>query len=393
MPTRSSKAQQLAVAINKMLGADAVRMGSEKGFKVTYTSTGSLPFDIAFGGGIPRGRFVEIHGDFSTLKTYIGLCALREVQRAGGIAALIDLEHTYDPDWAERIGVNVDDLMLKQPETGEQAIDVMEVMIRNGANLIVFDSVAAALPQSEQGKRLSKETVQPGRQAALMSLACRKLTAANVDTSVIWINQLREQIGMTFGPTEKGPGGRALGYYASIRLNVRKSGKLTIDRQIHDGEKFKNIKHQVGQLYTAIVEKSKISEPYRQVFFAWSLTDGMVDEAKFLFAQGAELGLVKQKGTSRWQYGELVVNGRERFIQMIRDDANLAMDLEAMVRNHYGLPGNPAHLKRPAAATKQRSSNSKVAARTRAVGRGASGTTAARKTSSSKSSTRRRHIR
>lgn len=388
----NSKAQQLAAAINKMLGADTVRMGSEKGFKVTYTSTGSLPFDIAFGGGIPRGRFVEIHGDFSTLKTYIGLCALREVQRAGGIAALIDVEHTYDPDWAKAIGVNVNDLMLKQPETGEQAIDVMEVMIRNGANTIVFDSVAAALPQSEQGKRLSKESVQPGRQAALMSLACRKLTAANVSTSVIWINQLREQIGMTFGPSEKGPGGRALGYYASIRVNIRKSGMLTIDKQVHDGEKFKNIKHRVGQLYTATVEKSKINEPYRQVFFVWDLREGMVDEAKFLFAQGVELGLVKQKGT-RWVLGDVIVNGRERFIQTLRDDSSLAMKLEDLVRQHYGLPGNPAHRKKQAAATKQRSSNGKAPVRTRAVVQDASGTTAARRKLSSKSSTPRRHIR
>jgi recombination protein RecA len=208
----------IQAAVNKAMGKDVLLRGSDPKFVVKYLRTGVLPFDILLQGGLPRGRFSMITGDWSTLKSYMGLCAIRETQLQGGVASLIDTEHAFDPDWATSVGVNVDDLLLQYPENGELAIDTAEALIRSDeVDLLVIDSVAATLPQQEQEKRLYKENIQPGRQAALMSAASRRMTTANNGkTAVLWVNQLRENIGMTFGPREKAPGGRALPFYSCL---------------------------------------------------------------------------------------------------------------------------------------------------------------------------------
>ena len=210
MAARKSAAETLAAELNKKLGSEAISLGSDPKWKVSYLSTGIVAVDYLLQGGLPRGRFIEIYGDYSTLKTYVALRAIATTQAAGGKCALVDTEHSFDPEWAVSCGVDIAALMLSQPETGEEAVDAGEVHIRAGVDLLVFDSVASLLPKSEQEVQLGRKTPQPARLAALMSLAMRKLTAANSSTAVLWINQTRMNVGVTFGSPETTPGGKAL---------------------------------------------------------------------------------------------------------------------------------------------------------------------------------------
>jgi recombination protein RecA len=333
----TTTAQQLRDAVNATLGKDTVRMGSHEDLKVTYTPTGVLPIDILMQGGMPKGRFVQMHGDFSTLKSWIGLNICREYQARGQVAAVIDNEHSFDPDWAASVGVNVDDLIVKRPETGEEGMDIMDVLIRGGVGFVLFDSVAAALPQAETAKRLHGESMQPGRLAQLMSAAMRRLTTANTDTSVLWINQTRQNIGMTFGPQEALPGGKALPFYASYILSLRKVGKITRDVKFFDGEKWTGGKEQIGQRFRAEVLKSKLSKPFRDIYFTWSLDDAGIDLPNFLLSQGVENGFIEQRGNT-WVYGDSVkAVGRQKFIDALgaNDEAMLALENE--VREFHGL--------------------------------------------------------
>ena len=342
-------AKQLADLINKQLGNTALKMGSDDVYSVKYLSTGLLPFDVALGGGIPYGRFVECTGAYSTLKSYVGLHAIARCQHEGKVAALLDTEHAYDKDWAEACGVDTKNLIVwpdpddDSPHNGEEAVDTAEILVRNGVGLIVFDSVAAALPQQEANKRLATENIQPARLAALMSAACRRLTAANSRTAIFWINQLREQVGVTFGPTERPTAGRALGYYASMRMNVRMVGKETRDRKTFTGSKNTTSKELIAQEFKITIEKSKLNRPWREVFFSFNLLEGgEVDITKFIFAQCVEMGIVTQKG-STWQYNgfgnhTVVVRGKEKFLQQMKDDEMLRQDMETAVREAHSLP-------------------------------------------------------
>lgn len=391
-----TRAAQLRAEINKLMGGNVLQMGSDKRYEVTYMSTGLLPIDIALNGGIPRGRFVTITGAYSTLKSYIGLHALAEVQRNGGVAALIDTEHAFDPSWADKLGVNTDELIVWPPltqddevpqdVTGEEAFDMAEVLIRSKVDLIVFDSVAAALPQQEQGKRLSKESVQPGRPAALMSLAMRKLTAPNVRTGMLYINQLREQIGVTFGNPEKATGGRALPYYSSIILNIRAAGFITEAAKVFTGDENKTTKRKVGQTFVAQVQKSKLSTPWTDLFFDYNMKQGGIDMPKFLFAQGVELGLVVKKGNT-WSLGDIKAVGKDAFLSKLSKEPTAMSELENQVRASHGLPlpGKPSAPGRTkAAASRKSSSGSAGQKRTLARGAGASSSTAAPKRKLSK---------
>lgn len=345
MATKATKARELMNNVNKALGEEAIRMGSDKSFVVKYINTGILPIDALLAGGIPLGRFTVLTGDWSTLKTYIGLCAIREVQAAGGIAALIDTERTFDPQWAKSIGINVDDLLLYPSRdvedlttiSGEMAIDAAEAMVRNGVDLLVFDSVAAALPEAERKKRMHDENIQPGRLAALMSAACRRLTAANNKTAVIWINQLRENIGVSFGPTTKATGGRALPYFASYILNIKKVGKITRDVKYHNGEKWQSGKEQIGQKFQAELQKSKLNKPFRDVWFDYSMEDSAIDEVGYMIAQGIEHGWITQKGAS-YSYGPHKAVGRDKWRQTVLATPALYEALESAVRDHHGIP-------------------------------------------------------
>lgn len=252
-----TSATDLMNAVNKALGTDVVRMGSHPDYVVEYRPTGLLPFDILLQGGMPRGRMVEVFGDYSTLKTYLGLYAIASTQQAGGTAALIDTEHAFEPEWAASCGVDVQNLIMPPTETGEEAMDAAEALIRGNIDLIVVDSVAATLPQAEQQKRLHKESIQPARQAHLMSAALRRLTAANKHTSMLWINQTRLNIGITFGSPEAIPGGKALPYYACLAPG---SKVLTADYQWVPVEELK-----VGQPIVGFDEFRKEGEKCRKM--------------------------------------------------------------------------------------------------------------------------------
>lgn len=304
-----NKAQELAQIVNKQLGTDTLKMGSDESLKVHYLPTGVEPFDDLMDGGIPYGRSVTIFGAFSTLKTYLGLCAIREAQRRDQTAVLIDTEHAYDPEWAEHIGVDTDALIYQQPETGEEALDLADALIRGSADLIVFDSVAATLPQAEQTKRLHKEQTQPARQADLMSKGLRKLTAANKNTAILWINQVREQVGVTFGSNEKQSGGRALPFYSSWIVKITKSGTVREDVELfaddYTGKPAKRKgKRTVAQTVKVTVDKSKLSVPHREMYFTFDLRSGTVDTFGYLLNRGLEQGKIQRKGGYWWIKGE-----------------------------------------------------------------------------------------
>ena len=339
-----TKAKDIMNAVNAAMGSTVLRSGSDSAFKVTYIETGLLPIDVLLAGGIPRGRSTVIVGDWSTLKSLIGLYAIRAVQHSGGVAALIDTERAFDPDWATEVGVNVDDLLIWPPRddpeavvSGELAIDIAQGFAVQEVDLIVFDSVAATLPEQERDKRLHGEKVQPGRLAALMSVGLRKLTASNNQTAFIWINQLREQIGITFGNPEKATGGRALPYYASLILQTKKAGKMTRPIKYHTGEKWESGKETIGQKFKAELHKSKLSKPHREVFFDWLLEDGTVDEIGFMIAQGMEHGFMTLKG-STWSHEGWKAVGREKWRKMIQATPALYESLYDATRDANGLP-------------------------------------------------------
>jgi len=313
----SDRATELAAEINAILKTDAIKMGNDPKFETLKFMTGVWPIDVLTGGGIPYGRFTVLTGDFSTLKSYVGLRAIAAVQKAGGVAALADTEHAYDPEWAHDLGVDTKRLILIQEESAEEALDQCEVAIRNKIDLIVFDSVAAAQPQAHSSKRLYGENIQPARQAALMSEACRRLTSVNSRTAVMWINQLREDIGgMTFGPREKATGGRALPYYASYIIRLKKVGKVTKETKRWDGEVMKASKIVIAQKFKAELEKSKLSAPFTEEWFTWDLKTGEIDDAGYLIGLGLEHGLVRKKGNT-WSFGKQSAVGKEKFHDVI----------------------------------------------------------------------------
>ncbi len=328
----SNKAQELMKAVNAAFSTSQkkvqlVRMASDPSLKVSYLPTNVLPFDILLQGGLPRGRFVEVFGDYSTLKSYVGLKAIASAQAEGGTAALIDTEGAFDPKWAKELGVNVDDLIIWPDRsdglvhTGEEAIDIAQALIMGGLDVLVFDSIAATAPKDVMSKRLEGENIQPARLAALMSEACRRLTTVNGRTSLFWINQTRVNVGVTFGSNEALPGGKAMPYYASYRIRLKKTGKVTRDVKTWDGTAWVNTKEQMAQKFVAMVEKSKLSRPHRELHFVWDFTIPGIDEVGFLVAQGLEHGKVEQKGSS-WSIPgtKHKAVGREKFLTLLRDN-------------------------------------------------------------------------
>lgn len=347
----SQTAQEVMQAVNSALGGNVLRMGSDKSLEVQYINTGLLPMDILMHGGLPKGRFTLVVGDYSTLKSYIGYHSIRECQRQGGTAALIDTEKAFDPEWAKSIGVNVDDLIIYPPRDapegkffpGELAIDTAEALTRAGVDLIVFDSIAATLPQAEQNKRLHDENIQPARVASLFSAACRRLTAANNKTAYLWINQYRLNVGVTFGNPQVITGGRAMPYYSSMIIEMKKAGKITRDVKMYDGEKWKGGKEMIGQKFQATITKSKLSKPFRDIFFDWDMTTGSIDLPGFLMAQGMEHGLIKQtKNTFEYKPKGIKAVGRAKFKAKMASDPDVLADIENAVRTVHSLPQLPS---------------------------------------------------
>jgi recombination protein RecA len=325
-----SKAESLADYINRLLGEGTVQLGSDPSFAVKFLPTGVLPIDYLLEGGIPRGRFVEMYGSYSSLKSWIALRAIARTQEDGGKAGLVDPEHAFDPIWAVSNGVDTDSLVVMHPPTGEDAVNVMEVMIRNQFDLVVWDSIAATLPKVEQEKS-AKDPVQPARLAALMSSSLRKLNAANSRTGIICINQTRLNVGQVFGNPEVTPGGKAMGFYASYRLSLSKAGKVTEPRKIWDGEKYVNSKVITRQKVKAVLEKSKLSTPHRESWFLFDPNTGDVDEVDFLVAVGLEKGFVYQKGQSWGVTGsKKMIRGRVAFLGYINENPKVKSKLRTL---------------------------------------------------------------
>lgn len=298
-----TRAEKVRDEINSVLGAGTLKMGNDPSLIVTFIPTGVLPLDVMLDGGLPRGRFTEIYGDYSTLKSYVALSAIAETQANGGVAALIDTEHAYDPEWAEAIGVDTKQLILPpydQITTGEEAVDVMQNLVAADADLVVWDSIAATYPQDEAKKRLSKENIQPARLAALMSTATRRINAVNRKTAILCINQTRMKVGIMFGNPESVPGGKSMPFFASYRIALRKAGRITDTYKSWDGEKNVTSKRTIAQKIRCELMKSKLSSPEREAWFTWDLINGEIDLTGYLIAFGLEDGFI-QKGSGTWK--------------------------------------------------------------------------------------------
>jgi len=300
-------------------------------------STGAISLDLALGGrGIPRGRVIEVFGPESSGKTTLNLHIIASVQKAGGVAAFIDAEHALDPSWAKRLGVNIDDLLVSQPNTGEQALEICELLVRsNAVDVVVIDSVAALIPRAEIEGEMGDTHV--GLQARLMSQALRKLTGAinQSKCTVVFINQIREKIGVIFGNPETTPGGRALKFYSSVRLDIRRTGS------IKDGDTA------VGNRVRVKVVKNKVAPPFWQAEFDIMFNEGISATGDLLdLAVDAE---VVQKSSAWFSFNEVRLGqGRENSKQFIKDNPDLFAEIKSLVLAAKGIT-DPADASDPAA--------------------------------------------
>jgi len=324
MTTEKEKALELAIdQIEKRFGKGSLmKLGQAAAVApIAVISSGSLALDLALGvGGIPRGRITEIFGPDAAGKTTLGQHVIAEAQKQGGLAAYIDVEHALDPAYARRCGVNVDDLLISQPDTGEQALEITEALVRSGAvDVIVIDSVAALVPWAEIEGEMGDAHV--GLQARLMSQALRKLAAAigKSGTAVIFINQLREKVGIIFGNPEVTPGGRALKFYSSVRIDLRRVDSIKDGNQV------------TGSHVRAKVVKNKVGPPFRSAEFDIMFDHGISKEGN-LIDLGIELGLVKKAGAF-FSYGDTRLGqGRENAKQYLRQNPEPAREIEREIR-------------------------------------------------------------
>jgi recombination protein RecA len=310
--------------IEKQFGKGSImRMGENVHMAIESIPTGALSLDMALGiGGLPRGRIVEIYGPESSGKTTLATHVVAEAQRNGGVCAYIDAEHAMDPVYARAIGVNVDDLLISQPDTGEQALEITDMLIRSGAlDVLVIDSVAALTPRAEIEGDMGDSHV--GLQARLMSQALRKITGnlSKSDTICIFINQLREKIGVIYGSPEVTPGGRALKFYASIRIDIRRI------EQIKDGTEV------IGNRTRAKVVKNKCGAPFKQAEFDIMYGQGISREGSLLDV-AVELGFVKKAGAWFTYEGEQLGQGRENVKSYLRENPQLMAEIDQRVREH-----------------------------------------------------------
>jgi recombination protein RecA len=317
----SPELRNTVAAIEKQFGEGAIMpLGADRIVPIDGISTGSLSLDIALGGqGIPRGRVIEIFGPESSGKTTLALHVVAEAQKAAGIAAFIDAEHALDPSWAKKLGVDLEMLLVSQPSYGEEAMHITEMLIKsNAVDVIVIDSVAALVPKKELDGEIGDTHV--GLQARLMSQSLRKLTAAIAKsrTSVIFINQIREKIGVMFGSPETTPGGRALKFYASCRIDVRRIG------QLKEGEEV------VGQRVRAKVVKNKVAPPFRSAEFDMMHTDGISYEGDII-DMGMEQKLVGRTG-AWFRYGDMQLGqGKEKARLFLKENPKIAQEIKEKV--------------------------------------------------------------
>ena len=322
------KALDTALAqIDRQFGKGSVmRLGDDVRAPIEVIPTGSIALDVALGiGGLPRGRIVEIYGPESSGKTTVALHAVASAQRAGGIAAFIDAEHALDPEYAQRLGVDTDALLVSQPDTGEQALEIADMLVRSGAlDILVVDSVAALVPRAEIEGEMGDSHV--GLQARLMSQALRKMTGAlsGAGTTMIFINQLREKIGVMFGSPETTSGGRALKFYSSLRLDVRRIETLK------DGTEM------VGNRTRIKVVKNKMAPPFKQAEFDIMYGQGISREGG-LIDIGVEAGLVRKSGAWYTYDGDQLGQGKENARAFLRDNPDLADELEKKILEKFGV--------------------------------------------------------
>ncbi|WP_284345823.1 recombinase RecA [[Clostridium] colinum] len=325
---RETALKNAIAQIEKQFGKGAVmKLGETTNKTVEVIPTGSLSLDVALGaGGVPKGRIIEIFGPESSGKTTVALHMVAEVQKAGGIAGFVDAEHALDPVYAQKIGVNIDELYISQPDDGEQALDITETMVRSGAiDIIIVDSVAALVPKSEIDGEMGDSHM--GVQARLMSQALRKLTAITAKSKciVVFINQLREKIGISYGSPETTTGGRALKFYASVRIDIRK------------GEPIKNGTDIIGARTKAKIAKNKIAPPFRTAEFDIIYGQG-ISHVGDVLDLGADLGIIT-KGGAWYSYEETRLGqGRENAKKFLLENPHLLRTIENAVRKHYEMP-------------------------------------------------------
>ena len=330
--------EQVMNDIEKQFGKGSImKLGDTTHLKVDVCSSGCLSLDIALGvGGYPRGRIIEIYGPESSGKTTFALQAIAEHQKAGGRAAFIDAEHALDPVYAEKLGVDIDELLLSQPDTGEQALEICDALVRSEAvSIIVIDSVAALVPQAEIDGEMGDSHV--GLQARLMSQALRKLsgTINKTNTTCIFINQLREKVGVMFGNPETTPGGRALKFYASVRLDIRRNEQLKMGDGI------------VGNRTTIKVVKNKVAPPFKTATVDIMYGEGVSREGEIIDL-ASEAGILEKSGAWYSYQGEKLGQGKENVKLLLKDNQELKEELEAKVRGFYDIVIDKKEADKPA---------------------------------------------
>ena len=318
---------QVLADIEKQFGKGSImKLGSHEERKIDVCSSGSLSLDIALGaGGYPKGRIIEIYGPESSGKTTFALHAIAEVQKEGGRAAFIDAEHSLDPVYAKNLGVDVNELLLSQPDTGEQALEICDALVKSEAvNIVVIDSVAALVPQAEIDGEMGDSHV--GLQARLMSQALRKLSGSinKTNTIVIFINQLREKVGVMFGNPETTPGGKALKYYASVRLDIRR------------GEQIKQGTYVIGNKTTIKVVKNKVAPPFKTATVDIMYGEGVSQEGEVIDL-AADAGIIDKSGAWYAYKGEKLAQGKENVKILLKENKALFEEIKENVREHYGI--------------------------------------------------------
>ena len=319
--------EQVLNDIEKQFGKGSImRLGESKHMEVDTVSSGSLSLDIALGvGGYPKGRIIEIYGPESSGKTTFALHAIAEVQKTGGRAAFIDAEHALDPTYAKNLGVNINELLLSQPDTGEQALEICEALVRSEAvSIIVIDSVAALVPQAEIDGEMGDSHV--GLQARLMSQALRKLSGAinKTKTICIFINQLREKVGIMFGNPETTPGGRALKFYSTIRLDVRRSEQIKVGDQV------------IGSKTTIKVVKNKVAPPFKTANVDIMYGEGVSHEGE-LIELATNANIIEKSGAWFSYKGEKIGQGKENVKLMLKENTKLCKEIEHATKAYYGI--------------------------------------------------------
>lgn len=328
--TNDKTLDQVLLDIEKQFGKGAVmKLGEREHREIDTISSGSLSLDIALGiGGYPKGRIIEIYGPESSGKTTFALHAIAEAQKKGGRAAFIDAEHSLDPQYAAKLGVNIGDLLLSQPDNGEQALEICEALVRSGAiSVIVIDSVAALVPQAEIEGEMGDSHV--GLQARLMSQALRKLSGviSKTNTIAIFINQLREKVGVMFGNPETTPGGRALKFYASVRLEIRRSEQIKLGTDI------------IGNKTSIKVVKNKMAPPFKSCVVDIMYGEGVSIEGEIVDL-ASDIGVIEKTGAWYSYNGEKLGQGKENVKELLKKNVALKEELLKRVRNYYELDTN-----------------------------------------------------